>query len=972
MTSPTPIPPSPPLSPTPSPREFRGNAHDPLPPAPEGGVWLLREGGTDVFVVSGDAGHAPVVEGHLFSLDSIGVILPDALDDVRLVAVPLMNSRLEVVAREALDADAWEHELVPWLEAVGRGLRRAGLGWPEFSLFLDDEEGDAAPGAATFSVRAPLLWAVAAGHPLRPFGGSPPSDDPLPVPMTKHSWCVAPERAWCVSPEREGRPQAASTSDILKQGTLWAGLSSFNRTVLSLAHELLSRRRRRNESRLAGRQSKEHEYQGHLMDAAVESIDTRRLPKDSNATRDPLALACRKVARWHGMKIKVDAVEDEEMSVHDRIYRIAGGARFQVRKILLSEDWWKEDTGALLGFDQSTGAPVALIPGARNRLYRHDFPESKPRLVNAETAGTVAPHAYTFYRSLPENAKTLKDVLNFVLPTDKSVLSIVLMSLAISLLALLPPLMIKVLFATAIPSNDYLLIVNVAVSLVVIHATSILVQITYETTLARLEGKAAAKLQAALFDRVLRLPSAFVQKIFLGKIHSKWMLFEKLHGGAFLRFFVPAMLTGGFSVFSLLLMFSFFPLPAWVVLVLTLLVLIYAVKVGKWQLAGMGMGPPMPGHYWSVVTEILGAIGKIRLAGAEDRAFNRWFALLIERRVRYLQGLRHRSRFKVVMSMYEGSVLLLILIMLASQYDSHALPMGPFMAFLAAGKTFTTAVTLFATTLPDLRLALEDDLPDVLPFLAGNVENPLGDEPHVVLQGRVELSKLTFGYPGSAKPVLQGLSLEARPGEFIALVGRSGCGKSTLMKLLLGMEKPSSGGIFYDGQDLASMDMMNVRSQIGVVMQSADLIPGTIFDYITASRHSSLEDAWAIAKLAGVDDVIRNLPMGMFTFISEGSSALSGGQMQRLMIARALGGRPKLLFFDEATSWLDNKTQKHIVDTLSRLQITRVIIAHRLSTVRNADRIYVLDDGVVAAEGTFEELMRENGLFADLAYRQLT
>lgn len=946
---------------------FRGNAHDRLPPAPEGSLWLLREGDVDVFVVSGGegGGESPEIEGHLFSLHSIGAVLPNTLGEVHLVAVPLMNSRLEAVARDSLNAAAWERELIPWLDAVGTGLRRAGLTWPEISHYLDDgADGNPISGKAAFSVRAPLLWVIPSEHTLRPFGCFPPSDNPLPIPMSKHSWCL--------SSEQESQLRTASTFDVLKQGTLWSGLLSFNQMILLRAHDLLSLRRRKNDSRLAGRQEKENNVRGHLLEAAVESVNIRRLSRDRDATRDPLALACQKVARWHGLDIKVADSGGEEVSIPERIDRIASEARFQVRKILLRGRWWEEDTGALLGFDQSSGEPIALIPDTGTRLNRvgPSGPNGWP--ANAEAAATIAPHAYVFYGPFPERAKTLKDVFRFFLPADSSVLSLVSMALVISLLALLPPLMIKVLFAQAIPSNDDFLILQVAVSLAVIHVTSILVRVTYETSLARLEAKAAARLQAALFDRVLRLSGTFLHKSFLGKVHSKWMLFEKLHGSSFLRIFIPAMLTGSFSVFSLLLMFSFFPLPATVVLSLTVLLLIYAAKVGSWQLASMREGVFLPGHYWSVVTETLGAISKIRLAGAEDRAFNRWFAFLIERRVRFLQGLRHRNRFQVVISMYEGSVLLLILIMLASQYDSHALPMGPFMAFLAAGRTFVTAITLFATSLPDLRLILEDDLPDVLPFLEGRVENPPDDEPHAALQGRVELSNLTFGYPGSSKPVLEGLSLEARPGEFIALVGRSGCGKSTVMKMLLGMERPSTGGIFYDGCDLASMNVMNVRNQIGVVMQSTDLIPGTIFDYITSSRNTALEEAWNIARLAGVDDVIRNLPMGMFTFISEGTSALSGGQMQRLMIARALSGKPKLLFFDEATSWLDNKTQKHIVDTLSRLQITRVIIAHRLSTVRNADRIYVLDNGTVAAEGTFDDLMQQDGLFADLARRQLT
>jgi ATP-binding cassette subfamily C protein len=215
------------------------------------------------------------------------------------------------------------------------------------------------------------------------------------------------------------------------------------------------------------------------------------------------------------------------------------------------------------------------------------------------------------------------------------------------------------------------------------------------------------------------------------------------------------------------------------------------------------------------------------------------------------------------------------------------------------------------------------------------------------------------------------VSLQCRPGEFVALVGPSGSGKSTLLRLLLGFEAPEAGAIRYDRRDLAALDARAVRRQIGTMLQNGRLLAGDIFTNIVGASTLTLEDAWAAARLAGLDEDIRQLPMGMHTVLSDGASTLSGGQRQRLLIARAIVHKPRLLFFDEATSALDNRTQEIVGESLERLAVTRLVIAHRLSTIQKADRIYVLERGRIVESGTYRELMQRRGVFAALARRQL-
>ena len=218
---------------------------------------------------------------------------------------------------------------------------------------------------------------------------------------------------------------------------------------------------------------------------------------------------------------------------------------------------------------------------------------------------------------------------------------------------------------------------------------------------------------------------------------------------------------------------------------------------------------------------------------------------------------------------------------------------------------------------------------------------------------------------------LDDVSFEAKPGQFIALVGPSGSGKSTFLRLLLGFEHPDAGSIYLDGQELSGVDIRAVRQQIGVVLQNGRLMSGDIFSNIVASLPLTLEDAWEAARMAGFDKDIQDMPMQMQTIINEGASTLSGGQRQRLMIARAIVNKPKILLFDEATSALDNETQSVVSRSLENLKATRIVIAHRLSTIKKADRIYVLVKGKIVQTGNYEELIKQEGPFAELVKRQI-
>jgi ABC-type bacteriocin/lantibiotic exporter with double-glycine peptidase domain len=369
-----------------------------------------------------------------------------------------------------------------------------------------------------------------------------------------------------------------------------------------------------------------------------------------------------------------------------------------------------------------------------------------------------------------------------------------------------------------------------------------------------------------------------------------------------------------------------------------------------------------------LVLQLLTGLVKLRVAGAEGRAFERWAS-------RYADGTHAHARTTRVgnaQTLFNGLFPLLTLLAVFTTVlagSGPRPPIGDLLGFLAAFTAVVTAAMAAVTALAAV-VKVFPALRRLQPILQAIPEARAARQHPGPLSGALAVEHVCFGYHPDM-PVLRDVSLHARPGEFIALVGPSGSGKSTLMRLLLGLENPTSGSVTYDCRDLATLDLQAVRQQVGAMLQSARLRPGTVLENIVGSSGWSVTEAWEAARLSGLAEDLERLPLGMETVIGRDGSGLSGGQRQRLLIARVLVRRPNALLFDEATSALDNRTQALVSDSLERLRVTRVVIAHRLSTIRNADRIYVLDAGRIVESGTYSELLRQGGLFAELASRQL-
>jgi ABC-type bacteriocin/lantibiotic exporter with double-glycine peptidase domain len=378
----------------------------------------------------------------------------------------------------------------------------------------------------------------------------------------------------------------------------------------------------------------------------------------------------------------------------------------------------------------------------------------------------------------------------------------------------------------------------------------------------------------------------------------------------------------------------------------------------------------LQGKVGGLVLQLISGIGKLRVADATARALAVWSKQFAAQKSNFLASQRASNALGVFEAAFP-LIATLVIFGVASYLNSDLLrDLGGFLAFFAAFGQSMASVGSWASGVGELLIAIPH-ITRLRPLISGPVEMSDGRKSPGELSGTVELSRVTFRYASGGPPVLDSVSLRIARGEYVAVVGPSGSGKSTLFRLLLGFEKPESGTVFLDGKAIDTLDISAVRRQLGVVLQNGKLSTGSLYDNICGGVQLPLEQAWEAARLAGIEDDIRAMPMAMNTVVAEGVNTLSGGQRQRIMIARAIARRPRILLFDEATSALDNQSQAIVSTSLGNLNVTRIVIAHRLSTVRQADRLIVLVDGKVVQSGSFTELSNTPGMFASFAKRQL-
>lgn len=679
-------------------------------------------------------------------------------------------------------------------------------------------------------------------------------------------------------------------------------------------------------------------------------------------------------------------IDDEAAAVEEAALEMG----LRSRRVLLDGRWWTESGAPMLarvaerrrvareGDTRYAGMTgwVALVPrsgtGYRIVALGSDGETPVAWAVDEATAQRLAPFAYAFHRRFEARALGIADVLRFALAHARSDVGVLLATgLAAALAALLTPVATGRLIDRAIPANDGAMAVAIVAGLAAAGLAAVALEVLRAIAALRFEARTAIAMQAAVLDRVIGAPARFFRAFSSGDLALRLgavNAVQRTVTGASIGAFVTAI----FLTTNLALMLAYSRDLSIAAMGVVAVAAILSTALGVARLTIGRRIEAAEGRLSAMSFEYFAGIAKLRAAAAESRAYGNWLG-------RY-RGYRDLNRTSaglsnlesVLLGILQPAAVVLVLYLawkLAEAPAARALTVGEYVAFQAAMFGLLAGVQGIVSTALDLA-ALAPSWERAKPILATPPEDGVRGKIRHEPEGAIDLVGVAFAYPGGPE-VLGRIDLSIRAGEFVAIVGASGSGKSTLLRLLLGFETPTQGTVRYDGRILQALDLKCLRGRIGTVLQGGRLWAGDILTNIVGATALTVDDAWEAARGAGLAADIEAMPMGMYTLVGEGVSTLSGGQRQRVLIARALVGRPRILLLDEATSALDNLAQAAVLETLEQLPATRVVIAHRLATVRNADRIVVLEAGRIVQQGTFRELAARPGPFAAMLARQV-
>ncbi len=636
------------------------------------------------------------------------------------------------------------------------------------------------------------------------------------------------------------------------------------------------------------------------------------------------------------------------------------------RTVRLLDGWHKDAAGAMLGMKKD-GGMVALIPAGFFGYRYYDADSGAYVRIGKKNEGLFESEAIAFYKPLPMKKLGLRDLFRYIIDTLSiaDILFAALTAFAAALFGLAAPRLSSLIFSDVIGSGNARALAAAAIFMACAGIGSRLMAGAKTLIHARIGTKTGFAVESAVMMRILSLPVDFFKRYSSGELSCR-----ARHISSLSRMLVSELLSVGlaavFSLIYVIQIFTYAPVlaaPAIAVLAAELFILAISAWIQR-KVSGRRM--KLEAREGGMGYAMISGIQKIKLSGAEKPAFARWGDL-------YAQCVRLAYHPPFFLKMNSVMTLAVSLAGTFAIYDaavSLRVPATDYYAFhVAYGMVSAAFFELSAVALEAAKTgpALEMARPIL------ETEPEIAEEKQVVsrISGGIELNNVSFRYGEHMPPVLDDLTLKIYPGQYVAIVGATGCGKSTLMRLMLGFEKPQKGAVFYDGRDISTLDLKSLRQKIGVVLQDGKLFSGDIYSNITLlAPQLGMEGAWEAAELAGAAQDIKDMPMGMFTMVSEGSGGISGGQRQRILIARAIAHKPRILMFDEATSALDNLTQKQVSNALDGMKCTRIVIAHRLSTIRQCDRIVVLDKGKIIEDGTYEELVLRDGFFAGLVARQ--
>ena len=790
---------------------------------------------------------------------------------------------------------------------------------------------------------------------------TPELDSGVSLPLTPVSW---------VSFSNETTILESSTSTLLANAQLFPSLEAFHKVVFAI--ERLNRqlevvddanleRARTTSRRIAEKSARQHLF--NIYDLPIK--------RDSTAEDRTLIDVLDVVGKHQGIDFNVSSQSSttkSPLSLNDILD--ASSVRARLVKLKPEDNWWVRDNNAILAFHRENDRPVALLPSSFGRYKVVDTISQRAVRLNKKRAAELKENAWVFYTPLPSGEVKAKDLLKIAshgsLP---DLLRLLVTGLFGGLIKLFPALALGFVANHVLTGGSFTVLYVLAIALVCVALLSALVHIFQNAAMMRLSGRSATRLEAAFWDRLMRLPQSVRHRYPTGDLAVSGMTFQHLRDG------VQGMVADGLlsvifllPVFAVILFYN--TTLGFVALGFSLIALAVAVVLGTFQVAPYGRMFRSVRQVSGRLFQIIGGISKLRVESAEASAFDIWAS-----------NYREQKRAELEQGVFEGHVKALgaslpfiaagvILLAVFAQGD-QGVPISDFLVVYMVFLTFQYAIGRFGESYSAVA-GLLPSLQQLGPILSEPSETESTGDSVEYVGGEILFDRISFRYDMDGPLVLNDVTISAQPGELIAIAGESGSGKSTLFRLALGIVTPTAGAVYYDGRDLRHLNLKQLRRLIGAVPQSVGLYPQDIWDNVV-SHHvdADTDEVWQAARVAEIETAIKGMPMGMMTMVGASGAVFSGGESQRITIARSAMGSPKVMLFDEATNWLDNENQAAVMRNLTELTSTRIVIAHRLSTLEQADRIYVLRDGQIVESGSFKALLELDGYFKELVQRQL-
>lgn len=926
--------------------------------------WFVAQGSVEVFATHLDAdGNTIGLRTHVLTAQSGEIIFGGQIEDIKPPVALIGNGSVHTrilklpVSTLLVQPDSLS-ELGPAIDLWISKLSEAVIESAERKTVFD---GEVMPGQiaahSSYCAGKGTVW-VRSETQLTFCDATQLAPTPVWFPIAAMAWLTT---------DKVGTLETRDWSDIVADGQAQAGLSLFQTHALqglSKKIELLEKRARDQQ---AGRKELDAAQLSKSLNDALVVTRHKKPGTYRLGAQDDLSKVVDFLADILNIEIPENAAAPKMSGSERSLSALLTQTNLSSREVQLTDGWWRGKSLPMI-VQTAEGHPLAIWSPNRKGALAYDPRTDQTHVVDARLAASLMERAYAVYPTLMQDKIGFRDLLRTGLRgSGRDLIALLLFGVLGGLISLITPSLTATLISVAIPHAESGLVLEITGVLISVALVTALFQFLQATALLRIETLFESQAQGALWHRLMHMPSNFFRRFNSGNLTMRALGLSQMRT-VLSRGIAMSALGAIFALLNLIVMIVYGGWLTLAALAMTLLTILVAIVTNMIKLGHLRQYIAAQEDLAGFSNQILTGIRKLRIAGAEDRVTARLLARHNTQRKHYYSSRSIENLFRAFTTIVPLLSTLVFFAVIEFLFDSPP-DTGNFVAFAAAYGSFIVGISGLLNSVP-LGLIALIQYERMKPILETAPEKQEGELPPGKLTGRIEMSRVSFAYGNGGAPVVDDVSLDIKPGQFVAIVGASGSGKSSLLRLLLGFEHPQNGSILYDGKDMSRLDVAALRRQFAVVLQDNQILGGTILENIAGSRPLTLDEAWEAAAKVGLDQTIRDMPMQMHTVVNDGAT-LSGGEKQRLMLARALAGTPRIMFMDEATSSLDNETQATVARSLSGIEMTRIVVAHRLSTVKDADVIYVMDAGRIVEAGTADDLIAKGGHFAKFVERQM-